>query len=824
MDTKWKKIRNNTMIKAATFLLACIFAFSTFYSASYILLFSVKNNGTVDFSQVFGDKEEPKYTDSKMFAKQFSKDTKIIKKMMTEYKSDENVKSGQAFKSKETKLLKEMEEDIAREIIERKKAVISNAEVMDDEGNRTFKFSDGETVSHYAPALYDDIADYDEGIKTIDGKQYYKGFPLDAIVVNEKEIRSDYEKSYKNRINRERLEYSAQYEKDKKTIEDFKNLKFAVLNKRTGEVFTNMGVEITAQTDFSSLIKGTGWGVAVQNGVLTGDKIELYKNNYYENGEGYNALTILSERFDNDGFYACFEINDSAKTIVKGDEYYNLHQDYSKSFAKLKGMGTVAVVSCVLMIACIVLSATLAGKVDEQGNTIKARTDWIYNDIHFGASAILALCFALVMVIIYDSFFWSYQLDAFEEQFMLLGGSACVAISVAFFVEWLMSVVRHSRCKTYWKHTLVYEMFVGSGRKLGTGFKKSYNSLRDLLLPPKTKNLKTRMFIIIGQYAGANMVLALVYSMLSKSRHSVLAFIVVVLMLGLNLSLVALAKSTIKALDDMMEALIEAEKGKFDFNLDVYFMPRYLQDFATHIVNLREGMKIAVDEAVKGERMKTELITNVSHDLKTPLTSIVNYVDLLKRCDLQDQTANSYIKILEEKAERLKRLIEDLVEASKISSGNVSLELTKVNLNELAIQLVGENEQELKELEIEMRVTTPSDAPIVKADSQKSYRAIENLFSNVKKYAMPKTRVYVDVFENEGFGVISIKNISKNELDVSVDQLTQRFVRGDEARATEGNGLGLSIADNLIDLQNGEFKIEIDGDLFKATVKLPLDK
>jgi len=199
-------------------------------------------------------------------------------------------------------------------------------------------------------------------------------------------------------------------------------------------------------------------------------------------------------------------------------------------------------------------------------------------------------------------------------------------------------------------------------------------------------------------------------------------------------------------------------------------------------------------------------------------------VDLLKRCDLQDQTANSYIKILEEKAERLKKLIEDLVEASKISSGNVSLELTKVNLNELAIQLVGENEQELKELEIEMRVTTPSDAPIVKADSQKSYRAIENLFSNVKKYAMPKTRVYVDVFENEGFGVISIKNISKNELDVSVDQLTQRFVRGDEARATEGNGLGLSIADNLIDLQNGEFKIEIDGDLFKATVKLPLDK
>ncbi len=824
MDTRWKKIRNNTMIKVTAFLLACVFAFSTFYSASYILLFSVKNNGTVDFSQFFEDKKEVKYTDSKMFVKQFSKDTKIIKKMITEYKSDENVKSGKAFKNRETKLLKEMEEDIAREIIERKKAVISNAEVMDDEGNRTFKFSDGETVSHYAPALYDDIADYDEGIKTIDGKQYYKGFPLDAIVVNEKEIRKSNEADYKNRINRERLEYSAQYEKDKKMIEEFKNLKFAVLNKRTGEVFTNMGAEITAQTDFSSLIKGDVWNVAVQEGILSGGKIELYNNDYYENGEAYSALTILSEKFDNDGFCAYFGINDSAKTIVEGDEYYNLYKEYSNSFAKLKSMRVVAVVSCVLMIICIVLSATLAGKVDEQGNTIKARIDWIYNDIHFGASAILALCFASVMAIGYDGLFWSYQKDVYEEKLMLLGCSASVAIAVAFFVEWLMSVVRHSRCKTYWKHTLVYGMFVGSGRKIGTGFKKIYNSLRDLLSPPKTKNLKTRMLTIVAQYAGANMVLALVYSILSKSQHGVLAFFVVVLMLGLNLSLVLLAKNTIKALDDMMEALIEAEKGKFDFNLDVYFMPRYLQDFATHIVNLREGIKIAVDEAVKGERMKTELITNVSHDLKTPLTSIVNYVDLLKRCELQDQTANSYIEILEEKAERLKRLIEDLVEASKISSGNVSLELTKVNLNELAIQLVGENEQELKELEIEMRVTTPSDAPIVKADSQKSYRAIENLFSNVKKYAMPKTRVYVDVFEDEKFGVISIKNISKNELDVSVDQLTQRFVRGDEARATEGNGLGLSIADNLIDLQNGEFKIEIDGDLFKATVKLPLDK
>ncbi|MEG1179596.1 MAG: HAMP domain-containing sensor histidine kinase, partial [Oscillospiraceae bacterium] len=280
----------------------------------------------------------------------------------------------------------------------------------------------------------------------------------------------------------------------------------------------------------------------------------------------------------------------------------------------------------------------------------------------------------------------------------------------------------------------------------------------------------------------------------------------------------------IQALDDMMEALIQAENGKFDFDLNIYSMPLYLRGFASHILNLREGMKIAVDEAIKGERMKAELITNVSHDLKTPLTSIVNYVDLLKRCELNDDTAQSYITILEEKAERLKKLIEDLVEASKVSTGNVQMNITKVNLNELSAQLAGETEEELKDLGIDLRVSAPDTPVIVKADSQKAYRAIENLFSNVKKYTMPGTRVYVDVGTEGNLGYISVKNISKDELDVPVDQLTQRFVRGDSARTSEGSGLGLSIADNLIALQNGEFILENDGDLFKATVRLPLDE
>ena len=221
--------------------------------------------------------------------------------------------------------------------------------------------------------------------------------------------------------------------------------------------------------------------------------------------------------------------------------------------------------------------------------------------------------------------------------------------------------------------------------------------------------------------------------------------------------------------------------------------------------------------------MKTALITNVSHDLKTPLTSIITYSDLLSKRELGDGEAEKYVGVINEKAIRLKRLIEDLVEASKASTGNIKINTINLNLCEIAMQAVGENTDELEKRQLEAVVTCPEEGVTVFADSRQTWRIIENLLSNVKKYAMQGTRVYIDVRRQDGFGVIEIKNVSALPLNIPARELTQRFVRGDAARTTEGSGLGLSIARSLCELQGGRFEISIDGDLFKVCVALPLE-
>ncbi|MBQ1895625.1 MAG: HAMP domain-containing histidine kinase, partial [Clostridia bacterium] len=248
------------------------------------------------------------------------------------------------------------------------------------------------------------------------------------------------------------------------------------------------------------------------------------------------------------------------------------------------------------------------------------------------------------------------------------------------------------------------------------------------------------------------------------------------------------------------------------------------QSMGENVNNLTNGLNIAIDEATKSERMKTELITNVSHDLKTPLTSIITYTDLLKQCDIEDATANEYIGVLDEKSHRLKKLVEDLVEASKASSGNVTLNMVKIDVNELTEQIYGEYEDDLKDANLELKISAPEDPVYIVADGQKTYRILENLFSNVKKYAMPGSRVYLDIASGSTFASITMKNVAKDEMHFDVERLTDRFVQGEESRTNEGSGLGLSIAKSLTELQGGHFSIGVDGDLFKVTVALPKAK
>ena len=237
---------------------------------------------------------------------------------------------------------------------------------------------------------------------------------------------------------------------------------------------------------------------------------------------------------------------------------------------------------------------------------------------------------------------------------------------------------------------------------------------------------------------------------------------------------------------------------------------------------LQSSMESAVQEQMRAERMKTELITNVSHDIKTPLTSIVNYVDLLKKEDIPSPAAREYITVLDRQSKRLKKLTEDLVEASKASSGALPVDLQPTDVSVLFSQITGEYQDRLADCHLTLVTQPPAGQPVVLADSKLLSRVMDNLVSNICKYAMPETRVYVSGVTADGQMTMSFKNISRAELNISPDELMERFVRGDTSRHTEGSGLGLSIARSLVHLMGGTFRLSIDADLFRADVTLPL--
>jgi len=267
---------------------------------------------------------------------------------------------------------------------------------------------------------------------------------------------------------------------------------------------------------------------------------------------------------------------------------------------------------------------------------------------------------------------------------------------------------------------------------------------------------------------------------------------------------------------DVYGASSQLSKGDFNINLDED--TGMLTPISKNLNNIKEGFKLAVDKEIKSERMKSELISNVSHDLKTPLTSIITYVDLLKDENITRDDQRKYINILDRKSKRLNILIEDLFEASKAGSGNIELSLEEIDIIALFRQTLGEMEEKINNSNLIMRVNIPDDKVICKLDGRRTYRIFENIMENVLKYTMANTRVYIDVIEEDREVQFIFKNISSYEMNFDAKEITERFTRGDESRNTEGSGLGLSIAKSLVELQDGRMNISIDGDLFKLTL------
>jgi signal transduction histidine kinase len=247
-----------------------------------------------------------------------------------------------------------------------------------------------------------------------------------------------------------------------------------------------------------------------------------------------------------------------------------------------------------------------------------------------------------------------------------------------------------------------------------------------------------------------------------------------------------------------------------------------LADHAKNLNNLREGVRVSMTEQAKSERLKTELITNVSHDLRTPLTSIITYTDLLKSPELTEEERQKYVDILDKKSQRLKTLIEDLFEVSKMASGNLELHKQRVDLTQLLQQALAEHADDISTNGLDFRVNLPDAEIVANVDGQRWWRVLDNLIVNAIKYSMPGTRVYITLKQAGDQAKFELKNISKYELNENGDELFERFKRADTSRHTDGSGLGLAIAQSIVDMHDGEMKIEVDGDLFKVMVLVPV--
>lgn len=273
--------------------------------------------------------------------------------------------------------------------------------------------------------------------------------------------------------------------------------------------------------------------------------------------------------------------------------------------------------------------------------------------------------------------------------------------------------------------------------------------------------------------------------------------------------------------EKLKKGIEEIALGNMEYQIPLQGLRGENLKLAEMINGIANGFHMAVEEAMKNERLKTDLITNVSHDIKTPLTSIINYVAILKQSDIADPKIQGYLDILEAKAQRLKTLTEDVVEASKVSSGNISLEYMDVDLVEMIQQTEGEMAEKFEARNLKMIVNLPAEPAVVHVDGRRMWRVLENIFGNAAKYAMPGTRVYADLKLEEDTVDLSLKNVSEHQLNISADELTERFIRGDLSRSSEGSGLGLSIAQSLTTMQGGTFNLDLDGDLFRVNIRFP---
>ncbi len=609
--------------------------------------------------------------------------------------------------------------------------------------------------------------------------------------------------------------YNSEILKVRESLSRYVNVEYLLIDNETGAFITNSDED---HKDFiKNLTKNDLYFIRFDGNKLSSPPAKpnpstKFLKFFYESGLFYSKPLdeqYIREYFN--GYSLYVKLNEN---VVQGDKFYNIVNAFHEVEGNsLNSYITSAVAFAVISIAWFITACVFSGKRKDE--TIKlSSTDkipFVINLLLHGALLVIAGAGVVVGVasdFSLDNIFSTYDANALlwivTDKTCIFFVGLCFAAFSLVLLNFVLYIVRNCKAGTF-SNRFITSFTVNK-------IKAAYKTRQ--ALPQSIKDTKKKLIIAISVLAAIN--IACAFCCLIGGGPLVIPMVII------NILCMVYVYLYISDVNRLMGIAEQIKTGDFDIEITPETYVKALRPFVIDLKDCRDSIQTAVDEAIKGEHLKTELITNVSHDLKTPLTSIINYVSLLKMCDIEGEDEKKYIDILDEKSKKLKRLIEDLTEASKATSGNIKMNLSVVNLNELALQAVGENSDVLENAGLDLVLTEKDSNIFVNADSQHTFRIIDNLFSNARKYSLTGTRVYVDVYKENDYGVFSIKNISKEKLNINPDELTERFVRGDNSRTTDGSGLGLSIAQSFAELQNGIFKISIDGDMFKAEVKLLL--
>ena len=570
----------------------------------------------------------------------------------------------------------------------------------------------------------------------------------------------------------------------KENLKNMDGIKYFAINNTTKEVFTNTKYETLSEFKKNSY--------EYYQAEFEGDKLITRKidNVKYD---AINNFQYTNEDIRNSNDIDAY-ISISKDAVEKGNLYYYAeYQNLLKQYDICKEIGIPALI---LAVVFLVIYGIMNFKLPKT-----KREFWnYYNKIPLEAIVTFLIVDICMIVAIAD-----------PEIGMMLNQLCIIPIFILlfYFVLLIKQISNFERKRDFFKTSWIFRMMCW-------GFKKLMVSIKDIKELIRT----SQNFDIIKKTVAIAVICVLAeifFGIVMIGYYFVLGLI---LMFAIQLGFLIYLVKRLSYLKEIIDGVHKIKEGQVDYKIeekdDLYF-----KTLANDINNIGQGLENSIEERIKSERMKSELITNVSHDLKTPLTSIINYVELIKKEEnISPDYLKDYVNVLDKKSKRLKVLIEDLFEASKASTGNIELELVKLDLKQLLRQSIGELEDKLEAAKLSLRINLTEEDTFVLADGRRMYRVFENLLSNICKYSLENTRVYIDLEKQDGKIVATMKNISSYELNFDPEEIMERFKRADESRNTEGSGLGLAIARDLVKLQGGDMSIDIDGDLFKVTVEI----